>query len=96
MGRRFFIRRLDTHNKLTYIILMKRIKLKEKTTTIDVTPKWVAVVRILTEVLKSPRAGNADKQNATNELLNLAKILDDQNEKARVQKEILKELTHDS
>ena len=73
---------------------MKTIKLKEK--TIDVTPKWVAVVRILTEVLKSPRAGNADKQNATNELLNLAKILDDQNEKARVQKEILKELTHDS
>ena len=96
MGRRFFIRRLDTHYKLTYIILMKRIKLKEKTTTIDVTPKWVAVVRILTEVLKSPKAGNADKQNATNELLNLAKILDDQNEKARVQKEILKELTHDS
>jgi hypothetical protein len=75
---------------------MKRIKLKEKTTTIDVTPKWVAVVRILTEVLKSPTAGNADKQNATNELLNLAKILDDQNEKAGVQKEILKELTHDS
>ena len=73
---------------------MKTIKLKEK--TIDVTPKWVAVVRILTEVLKSPRAGNADKQNATNELLNLARILDDLNEKARVQKEILKELTHDS
>ena len=70
--------------------------MKETEKTIDVTPKWVAVVRILTEVLKSPRAGNADKQNATNELLNLAKILDDQNEKARVQKEILKELTHDS
>jgi hypothetical protein len=70
--------------------------MKETEKTIDVTPKWVAVVRILTEVLKSPRAGNADKQNATNELLNLAKILDDQNEKARVQKEILKELTLDS
>tara|TARA_R110001632_G_scaffold162279_1_gene280681 strand:+ start:788 stop:1000 length:213 start_codon:yes stop_codon:yes gene_type:complete len=70
--------------------------MKETEKTIDVTPKWVAVVRILTEVLKSPKAGNADKQNATNELLNLAKILDDQNEKARVQKEILKELTHDS
>ena len=73
---------------------MKTIKLKEK--TIDVTPKWVAVVRILTEVLKSPRAGNADKQNATNELLNLARLLDDQNEKARLQKEILTQLTHDS
>ena len=88
MGRRFFIRRLDTHNELTYIIVMK-----ETEKTIDITPKWVAVVRILTEVLKSPMSGNADKQNATNELLNLAKILDDQNEKARVQKEILKELT---
>jgi len=87
MGRRFFIRRLDTHNKLTYIIVMK-----ETEKTIDVTPKWVAVVRILTEVLKSPKAGNADKQNATNELLNLARILDEQNEKARVQQEILKEL----
>ena len=87
MGRRFFIRKLDTHNKLTYIIVMK-----ETEKTIDVTPKWVAVVRILTEVLKSPKAGNADKQNATNELLNLARILDEQNEKARVQQEILKEL----
>jgi len=71
---------------------MKRIKLKGTTTTIDVTPKWVAVVRVLTEVLKSSRTGNADKQNATNELLNLARILDAQNEKARVQKKILKEL----
>ncbi len=49
--------------------------------TIDVTPKWTAVVRILTEVLKSPKAGNADKQNATCELLKLAKIVDDQNER---------------
>lgn len=51
--------------------------------TIDITPKWTAVVRILTEVLKSPNAGNADKQNATNELLKLAKIVDDQNERIK-------------
>lgn len=51
--------------------------------TIDITPKWSAVVRILTEVLKSPNAGNADKQNATLELLKLAKIVDDQNERVR-------------
>ena len=51
--------------------------------TIDVTPKWSAVVRILTEVLKSPNAGNAVKQNATCELLKLAKIVDDQNERAK-------------
>lgn len=51
--------------------------------TIDVTPKWTAVVRILTEALKSPKAGNADKQNATCELLKLAKIVDDQNERIK-------------
>ena len=51
--------------------------------TIDVTPKWSAVVRILTEVLKSPNAGNAAKQNATCELLKLAKIVDDQDERAK-------------
>lgn len=51
--------------------------------TIDVTPKWSAVVRILTEVLKSPNAGNSAKQNATCELLKLAKIVDDQNERAK-------------
>lgn len=53
------------------------------TKTIDVTPKWSAVVRILTEVLKSPNAGNAAKQNATCELLKFAKIVDDQNERAK-------------
>lgn len=51
--------------------------------TIDITPKWSAVVRILTEVLKNPRACHADKCNATAELLKLAKIVDDQNEKIR-------------
>lgn len=53
------------------------------TKTIDVTPKWSAVVRILTEVLKSPNAGNEAKQNATFELLRLAKIVDDQNERIK-------------
>tara|TARA_A100001011_G_scaffold258146_1_gene266424 strand:- start:70 stop:243 length:174 start_codon:yes stop_codon:yes gene_type:complete len=51
--------------------------------TIDITPKWSAVVRILTEVLKNPKACHADKCNATAELLKLAKIVDDQNEKIR-------------
>ena len=47
--------------------------------TIDVTPKWTAVVRILTEVLKNPNANHADKCNATSELLRLAKYADQQN-----------------
>ena len=47
--------------------------------TIDVTPKWTAVVRICAEVLKNPNANHADKCNATNELLVLAKYADQQN-----------------
>jgi len=52
--------------------------------TIDVTPKWTAVVRILTEVLMSPKSGHEAKCNAQAELLQLAKIVDDQNEKAKM------------
>ena len=51
--------------------------------TIDITPTWTAVVRILTEVLMSPKAGHAAKCNAVTELLNLAKIVDDQNRKIK-------------
>ena len=51
--------------------------------TIDVTPKWTAVVRILTEVLMSPKSGHEAKCNAVTELLNLAKIVDDQNERIK-------------
>ena len=47
--------------------------------TIDCTPTWTAVVRILTEVLKNPNANHADKSNATSELLRLAEIVDKQN-----------------
>ena len=54
--------------------------------TIDITPKWTAVVRILTEVLMSPKAGHAAKCNAVTELLNLAKIVDDQNERIKQKK----------
>jgi hypothetical protein len=69
---------------------MKTIKLKEK--TIDVTPKWASIIPPLVEVLKNPKAPAQAKKEVTAELIRLAKIVDDQNEKARVQKEILKEL----
>ena len=52
--------------------------------TIDVTPKWTAVVRIMTQVLMNPKSGHEAKCNAVTELLNLAKIVDDQNEKAKM------------
>ena len=54
--------------------------------TIVVTPRWTAVVRILTEVLKNPKACNADKCNATNELIKLAEIVDKQNDLNRKKK----------
>lgn len=73
---------------------MKTIKLKEK--TIDVTPTWASIIPLLVEVLKNPKAPAQSKKEVTAELVRLAKIVDDQNKKARVQKEILKELTHDS
>ena len=75
---------------------MKRIKLKGTTTTIDTTPTWASIIPPLVEVLKNPKAPAQAKKEVTAELVRLAKIVDDQNEKARVQKEILKELTHDS
>ena len=75
---------------------MKRIKLKGTTTTIDTTPTWASIIPPLVEVLKNPKAPAQAKKEVTAELVRLAKIVDDQNKKARVQKEILKELTHDS
>lgn len=55
-----------------------------KEETINITPTWSALVPIMIEVLKSPRSNNTAKQEVTQELLRLAKIVDDQNEKARL------------
>jgi len=40
---------------------------------------WANNVNIFVQILKSPNAGTAVKTNAHNELLKLAKIVDDQN-----------------
>lgn len=45
--------------------------------TIDVTPSWQATVSICVEILQSPKAGFACKQNAIAELKRLAKFVDD-------------------
>ena len=52
--------------------------------TIDVTPTWGGLIPVMVEILKSPKANNVAKQEVTQELLRLAKIVDDQNEKARL------------
>ena len=53
------------------------------TKTIDITPTWSALVPIMIGVLKNPRANNTAKQEVTVELMRLAKIVDDQNKKAK-------------
>ena len=51
--------------------------------TIDITPTWSALVPIMIEVLKNPRANKVAKAEVTQELLRLAKIVDNQNERIK-------------
>lgn len=51
--------------------------------TIDITPTWSAIMPVMVDVLKSPKANNTAKQEVTAELMRLAKIVDDQNKKAK-------------
>jgi|TARA_B100001094_G_C17979529_1_gene694512 hypothetical protein len=52
--------------------------------TIDITPTWSALILPMVEVLKNPKADPQAKKGVQAELLRLAKIVDDQNEKARM------------
>ena len=51
--------------------------------TIDITPKWSAIIRPMIEVLKNPKADPYGKKEVEKELLRLAKIADNYNEKAK-------------
>ena len=51
--------------------------------TIDITPTWSALVPIMIEVLKNPKANSTAKAEVTQELLRLAKIVDNQNERIK-------------
>ena len=51
--------------------------------TIDITPTWSALIPIMVEVLKNPRANNSAKQEVVVELKRLAKIVDDQNKRSK-------------
>ena len=53
------------------------------TQTIDITPTWSALIPIMVEVLKNPRANNSAKQEVVVELKRLAKIVDDQNKRTK-------------
>ena len=51
--------------------------------TIDITPTWSALILPMVEVLKNPKADPQAKKEVQAELLRLAKIVDDQNERAK-------------
>ncbi len=51
--------------------------------TIDITPKWSALILPMIEVLKNPKAEPQAKKFVQAEILRLAKIADNLNEKAK-------------
>jgi hypothetical protein len=59
---------IDLHAQPVILVFMK---------TINATPSWQATVSICVEILQSPKAGLACKQNAIGELKRLAKFVDD-------------------
>lgn len=51
--------------------------------TIDITPTWASLILPMIEVLKNPKASSESKTEITYELIRLAKIVDDQNKRAK-------------
>ena len=51
--------------------------------TIDLTPTWSSLIPTMVEVLKNPKASSGAKKMITEELLRLAQVVDDQNERAK-------------
>lgn len=51
--------------------------------TIDMTPTWESAVKIFIAVLENDNASFEGKKSAREELVRLAKIVDDQNKKAQ-------------
>ena len=51
--------------------------------TIDITPTWSALIRPMMEVLKNPQANPESKRGIEEELIRLAKIVDEYNEEAK-------------
>jgi hypothetical protein len=47
--------------------------------TIDMTPTWQTIVTMCCEVMTNPNAGREAQESCKEELLGLAKIVDDQN-----------------
>jgi hypothetical protein len=53
------------------------------TETIDITPKWSSLIRQMIEVVKNPKADLESRKYMESEIIRLAKIVDDQNERIK-------------
>jgi hypothetical protein len=51
--------------------------------TIDLTPTWEFAVRIYITVLENPEASAEARRSATDELLRLARVVDERNTKQK-------------
>lgn len=49
--------------------------------TIDVTPKWKHLIHVMIEVLQNPKASVESKREIRAELVRMAEIVDEMNEK---------------
>ena len=64
--------------------------------TIDITPSWEACVKIYIAVLENENASFTGKREAREELLRLAKIVDNQNNQAKQEEKNLHPDTKDN
>jgi len=53
------------------------------TETIDITPKWSSLIRQMIEVVKNPKANPENRKYMESEIIRLAKIVDDHNERIK-------------
>ena len=49
--------------------------------TIDVTPKWEGMMKVILAVLENPKASAESKQSMREELISLGRWVDEQNER---------------
>jgi hypothetical protein len=55
------------------------MKIKEGIKTIDITPTWEALIPVMVEVLRNPKANADSVRGIRDELIRLAKFVDSKN-----------------
>ena len=67
---------VDNSHKSVIILTMK---------TIDITPTWEALIPVMVQVLRNPKANSESVRGITEELTRLAKVVDAYNESQSVE-----------